>query len=306
LQQTELAFIFPAFTTEHPFTLFPGDRGLSDHFGILLQQAIRHANLPVSKDFHLSGDAIIKEELSSQVITYIYSCTLSDYFHQKGAEPAYSAGYSMGLYAALYHSRAIAFTGGIDVILSAYHEIRRVTGEFAYGMVSVIGLEENDIASLIRSKNLSLEITNRNNPVAFIVTGKLEEVAEFTRLAKEEGAIHLHIMNVSVPYHSRELKKVENPFRDFVNSLKIGKPEIPVISLIDQVALDSKDKIREELVRNLYIHLDWRKTQEYLEKSGVSVFVEMGPDNNLVKNARFIKGNFRFLTASEYFLSFQK
>ncbi len=300
------AYIFPAFTTEHPFDQFHGHKGLKDHFHKMLDQGNRHIQELSSQGIRHLPDLMLKDELASQVMTYIFSCTLSDLFRKSGVKPSYSAGYSMGLYAALYHAGSISYTTGLEIVLSAYEEISKITGDTPYGMASVIGLEEQDITALIRKKNLSLEITNRNNPVAYLVSGLFSELKAFILLAREEGALHFHIMNVSVPYHSRVLRKIENSFRDFVNSLDIRKPEVRIISLIDQTIIRDESLIREELVRNIYTHLDWYTTQEHLEKNGVTTFVEAGPGNSLKKNSRFISEETTFLTAIEYLSSLTK
>ncbi|HTX88285.1 MAG TPA: acyltransferase domain-containing protein [Bacteroidales bacterium] len=279
---------------------FPDRDGFLEHFRILLDQASSHTGYEVLHAVTPPGVISTQDELTSQLLTYVYSSALSDYFRESGRSSGMLAGYSMGIYAAGYYAGSLAFTDGLDVILEAFRLIRDVTRDNRYGMASVIGLGEKDVVTLAGSIPGNLEITNRNNPVAFVVSGEREYVTEFTRLALEEGALHVRLMHSSFPYHSRVLQPTRAPFTKFVEALPVREPHAGILSLIDQTLINSAAALKKELVRNLFMPLDWHKTQLALMGYGIRIFVEMGPEHHLVKNSRFIPGDFRFLSAPGY------
>jgi [acyl-carrier-protein] S-malonyltransferase len=143
-----------------------------------------------------------------------------------------------------------------------------------------------------------LEITNQNSPHAFVVSGIAVDVRKLTDLATEEGALHARLLGVSVPYHAPFLEHAAFGFADSVAGISIKAPSTPIVSLINSAVLSDADSLRTELCANLYHPLNWYQTMRFLLDAGISGFVECGPSRGLVRNSKFIAGNFRFFSLS--------
>jgi [acyl-carrier-protein] S-malonyltransferase len=302
LQYKELAFIFPAFITESSGDIFIENEKLQERLGRYLEDPALPDLFPGIPGFSFRGSLLPAGEPDKQAVTFLYSCAVADHFRNAGLSPEYSAGYSMGLYSALCHAGVIGLAEGLALIRKAWEEIRNALPDTDSGMVSVVGLGKGDLELLVEKTGGRMEITNRNNPVAFIVSGSRETLAGFSEAAKQEGALHVRDMNVSFPYHSSLLRPAETPFREFVDDMTFREPAVKIVSCIDQSILDSEEKIRKELVRNLFSHLDWYRTQQFLLGSGILLFLETGAGNYLARNAKFIDGNYRFLSSYEFML----
>jgi [acyl-carrier-protein] S-malonyltransferase len=298
-QQNKSAFIFPAFINEYPDNPFDGFLELQDHFQLLLKESSFLVD-PGLAEFDFISNNFLSDELRTQYLTYIFSCAVADIFNKQRVLSTYFAGYSVGIYAALVQANALTFADGLVLITQAFKTIKNLVRGRRFGMCSIIGLNRDDIKGLISSHFLQVEITNQNSEFAFVLSGLHEDVQKLLETAVEEGALHTHLLNVSLPYHSSFLKETRHPFGDFAGKVSFTNPQTKIISLIDQHILKDITDIKEELVKNLYTPLNWYKTQSELLRSGVNLFVECGMGKNLVKNSKFIEGDYKFYSACDY------
>jgi len=288
-------FIFPAFADDHSGHRGRELPGLYEQLNLYLNTASKFID-PALGGFDFHQNNFLGDELKNQYISCIYSCASSQILRQMRLSPVYSAGYSMGIYAALFDSNAITLETALEFIRIAYHSLRGTISGTRYGMGTIIGLNREDIEQISRKSNLQVEIANQNASYSFVISGVQQDVSALLSLAKEEGALHTRNIPVSVPYHSNKLKPGAIAFADRTSHLTISLPTNPIVSLIDQKELSTPDDLRQELFRNLFHPLNWLKTTEWFIRQGIQEFIECGPSGDLAKNARFIEGDYRFLT----------
>ena len=202
----KVAFIFPAFVSEYIGTEVQILDELSNRFRENLKKASVTSGVDF-ESFHLEDSAFTKDELRVQIISYIFSCSLSDELIERGIKPDILAGYSMGLYAALYTGGVIHFEEGIHLIIQAYNISKSVVGDIDSGMGSIIGLTEEEINEIIDKHQLEAEIANTNSVHSHLVTGRMEAINSLLELARNTGALHVSLLNVKTPYHSSLLKE---------------------------------------------------------------------------------------------------
>lgn len=290
------AFIFPPFANDYPDDPFGSLKGFDAIFSRFLDQAAIIAD-PELRHFNIRSRNFLDDELRTQYIAYIQGCALSDFFSRKNLVPAYSAGYSMGIYTALFQAGAISFEEGMDLIRFAFEEIKKSIGHLAFTMGSVIGLDREDLLRMIHQSDMQTEITIQNSTCSFILSGYQSDIRRILDDAKTEGALSARELQVTVPYHSRFLMEAAMNFEKKVMKMDFRRADIPIISLIDQGTLREEYSMKEEVVRNLFLPLNWNKTQAYLQQVGINTFVECGPNKALVKNSKFVPGDALFLPA---------
>jgi len=309
LQEKKIAFIFPAFVSDYREDPTEGLPGFSDYLHSFLQKASQ-AEDPRLIRFHYINHNFLDQELMTQYISYILNCALSEYFHHRKIIPQYCAGYSMGIYSALYHAGSISFEEGLVMIREAYRAIEKITKGNQYGMGIVIGLGRGDLEEMIRKNFTSVEITNQNSIYSFVISGNYTEIAGLLEMVRNEGALHTRELKVTVPYHSSYIAEAAADFGKAISGIPIRMPSAypwdlqsptssGIISLITQEILDTPGALRKEVTQNIHTPLNWFKTQLRLQELGVTVFLECGPDSGLIKNARFIEGKFEFLSPAQ-------
>ncbi len=289
LSDLRLSFIFPAFSSDYENHPGSGIGAFDTLFGELLLRASETADGRLAS-FRFRDNNFLNDELLTQYVTFLYSCTLSALIRKAGRKPVVTAGYSMGIYSALYDAGSISFETGLRMIGAAYESITKHMTTHNYAMGALIGLNREDISGIIREHDLHAEITNQNAAHAFVVTGSRDSVTRLLELAMEEGALHSRDLGVTVPYHSEYLRKASEIFSTFVDTLEVGSPTLPVLSLVDHSLLTTPEQVRREVVRNLYRPLNWAVAMKSLLGLGITGFVECGPATGLSRNARFVEG----------------
>ena len=286
------AFIFPAFITD--FTQKELDylkRNEVDfkHYIKIASEAIG-VEIPV-----FSYDAAIyrSDELLSQIIAYLFSCAFFDTINKKSLKANYVAGYSMGIYATLYAAGVIDVKDGIKIIYKAYTLVSNLSCTGSYGMGAIIGLNKADIEKIITENHFEAEIINVNNEHSMVVAGIKKDIVQLLEQARQEGALSVSELTVNTPYHSKFLKQFAEPFIQFLDSLLLKKPVIPILSTYNQRTITEVEDVKRELVYNLTEKINWYDTVQSLLKLGVNTFYECGAGKDLSKIFRFIEGNYQ-------------
>jgi [acyl-carrier-protein] S-malonyltransferase len=287
------ALIFPAFASDyedHPGSHLPG---FDEVFQSFLREA-SHEFDPRLADFDFTANPLLSDELLTQYVTYLYSCAASRSLRGLGLAPSRVAGYSMGIYAALYDSGAVSLQGGLILIREAWKAVSVITAAGHYGMATIIGLSEEDILKIAATAGSQSSISNRNSGHAFVVSGPAAEIRHMLDLATEEGALHARALGTAIPFHAPLLKEAASRFADAIPSVAIADPLTPVVSLVDNRVLANAADIRDEVYRNIFTPLNWHATLLFLLENGVDLLVECGPSRGLVRNSKFIPGKFTF------------
>lgn len=293
MSENLLAFIFPAFASDYSDHTGQGLPGFEDQFVTFLKRASTAVD-PELAGFSFHGTTFLEHELRTQYLSYLYSCAAAKTLRLSGYRPDFIAGYSMGIYAALFDAGSLSFEAGLELIRIAYESLSSAIAGRRSGMGALIGLDRNDLEKLIAEAKLQVEITNQNAEFSFVVSGEHSDLETLLDLAITEGALNTRNLNVSIPYHSQLLESAANEFERQITKIPIHTPETVLVSTIDQALLTTRESIRFELSRNLYCPLNWFKTMQFMLDFNVSRFIECGPSKGPVKNSRFIKGEFNF------------
>lgn len=291
-------FIFPAFVSDYKGDETKVLHQFSDDFGRLLIIAGDHTGAPLTS-FDIKTNNFSDDQLKSQWMSYVFGCAVGDMLKKNRIMPDYLSGYSMGIYSALYCSESVTFTTGIDLITKAYSVIQETVKNMNTGMGSVVGLDKNDILSLIAGYP-GVTIANTNSEYSFLLSGIRDEISGVLVKARLEGALHVSLMNVSFPYHSPLLNEASVKFRSFIEREVLVKDAIfNIVSGLDQGIFTARNQIIDELAANLNQQIDWMKTMEKMIGLNVACFVECGAGTSLHKTGKFITGDFRIYTLGE-------
>ena len=245
----ETSIIFPAFVNEYTGSEGKAISAFENSFISRLSGASDILGVDL-RGFDFIENNFLDNEIKSQYISYIYSCSVADILKRENIRPLSVSGYSMGIYAALYYCGSIGFREGLMMVKSAWEVISAVTATGKYGMGMIIGLEESDILTIMYPSD-NVEICNQNNRHTFIISGSSDAVESVLISAKTEGALRANIIPVTKPYHSQILKNTGPEFTKVISSYSIGPPVYRYISSIDQRVKETAEEIRNEVIKNM-------------------------------------------------------
>jgi malonyl CoA-acyl carrier protein transacylase len=280
--------LFPAFASE-----YSGNEGIvisqsENRFRSLLKIASDELETDLNR-FDFEKNNFLDDELKSQFLSYIYSCSVAEILRDNKVIPSFVSGYSMGIYAALYYCKAISFTDGLRLIKYAWDTISGHTKDGKYGMGMIIGLNQTDIEGLLKN-NKDIEICNQNNQHTFIISGLSQEIESVLELARNEGALKANLLPVSKPYHTHLLEKTSPKFSVLTNAVSFQSSEYKYVSTMDQNIVTSAEGLRNEVIENLWCRMNWLETMNKLVAMGTTIFFECGAGDSLSRNNRFVPG----------------
>ncbi len=298
MNKIKTAHLFPVFVSEYIGNEKKIISEYSNDFDSLLTSASKIVDCDLS-DFNIQTNNFLSDELKSQYIAYIFSCAVSNILKQKNIVPDYVAGYSMGLYGALYHCRSISFDDGLKLIQNAYNIISNSINNEKFGMGIVAGLEYQDIDKIICQNSIDVEIVNTNSSNSYVISGIYSEIDKILFLAKQEGAIHTRLLPVSIPYHSKFLCDAAKKFNNYLKKVHIKPSLYALVSSIDQRIIKTKEDVEKELVRNINSKIYWLNTMLKMINLDVKVFIECGAGKGLYKIGKFIPGDFKIYSINK-------
>ena len=233
----------------------------------------------------------------NQYFTYAYCGGLAGVLERAGLRPAFTAGYSFGIYAALHAAGAVTFTDGLRMARKAYELMSEASRGREAGMAVVIGLGGEDLASLIEKLGLeTASIVNSNNELCKVLSGKRKDLEVLLAEAARQGALSGQLLEVGIPYHHPALLRgVSASFMDFLATVEWKRPVCAVVSSIDQEFLTEPGELIEFASANLSTPISWQKVVEALAGAGVARIVECGPGISLTQNGRFITGGLKYV-----------
>jgi acyl transferase domain-containing protein len=96
-------------------------------------------------------------------------------------------------------------------------------------------------------------------------------------LLQEQGVRKTVKLAVSVPSHTPLMREAANRLAETMAGLQWTLPALPVVQNVDARAHDDLDGIRDALVRQLYLPVQWTGCVQALAARGVTRIAECGP-----------------------------
>jgi [acyl-carrier-protein] S-malonyltransferase len=200
------------------------------------------------------------------------------------------AGHSMGEYSALVASGALDYTDGIKLVRARGDAMKRAGVERPGAMAAILGVDDTKIQEICETVG-GVQVANYNAPGQIVISGEKEAIERAVEGAKKAGAKRAIVLAVSIAAHSELMRSAIEDFRAAVMLTPLHAPRIPVVSNVSARPLDNVEAIREELLLQLTHPVQWVKSIEWMESSGVTEFIELGAKDVLAGlNKRITRG----------------
>jgi [acyl-carrier-protein] S-malonyltransferase len=212
-----------------------------------------------------------------------------------GAEPALVAGHSLGEYTALVASGALAFRDAVPLVRFRAQAMQTAVPVGVGGMAAILGLEDDTVrtvcADAARESAGIVEAVNFNAPAQVVIAGHKAAVEKACELAKAKGAKRALPLPVSAPFHSSLLQPASDRLREYLASVEIKVPHIPLVNNVDVAVVSEPAAIKDALVRQAAGAVRWVECVQSMAQSGVTHVIECGPGKVLAGLTKRIDGN---------------
>ncbi|MBY6069268.1 acyltransferase domain-containing protein [Leisingera aquaemixtae] len=248
------------------------DRGL-EHLQKSLDYDIRAIWLP-EEGGDDAANAKLQQPSVQLPLIMIVEYALAQLWISWGVKPAALVGHSMGENTAACLAGVISFEDCIDLVLLRGRLFDTVP---AGGMLS-IALPLAEVEAIIGE---DLDIASVNAPALTAVSGPQEALDRLSAVLAAREVEHQRIQ-IDIAAHSRMLDGILQKYGDFIRSLKLSAPKLPVISNRTGTALTAEQATDAEYwvgqLRNTVRFADCIGT---LAKTPDRVFLEVGPGKAL-------------------------
>jgi [acyl-carrier-protein] S-malonyltransferase len=196
-----------------------------------------------------------------------------------GGQGLLFAGHSLGEYAALVASGALAFADALPLVRFRAQAMQDAVPAGVGAMAAVMGLDEAGIAEACReaAQGQVVEPVNFNAPGQIVIAGHREAVERAIAIAKTKGAKRGLLLPVSAPFHSQLLKPAAERLGAYLAKVPVGTTAVPVLHNVDVRRASSADAIRAALAAQAASPVRWIETVQAFAAQGITHIVECGP-----------------------------
>jgi [acyl-carrier-protein] S-malonyltransferase len=199
--------------------------------------------------------------------------------NEKGLQPAFVAGHSLGEYSAHVAAGTISFAEAVCTVRNRGKYMQEAVPGGIGAMAAVLGMDLDALTAVCRevAQGEVCELANINSPDQIVISGNAAAVERAVKLAEERGAKRAKLLPVSAPFHCSLMKPARDRLAVDLNALSFSSPGVPVVCNVDAALLGNGDRSRDALVRQVTGSVKWDQSMRLLIAQGVQTFVEVGP-----------------------------
>ncbi len=188
---------------------------------------------------------------------------------------SYVAGLSLGEYSALVAAGAIALEEAVYLVRKRGEFMEEEALKSPGKMASVLGLDLAIIKNICRETKA--EIANINCPGQIVISGGVKEIEEAAKLAEEQGAKRVILLEVSGAFHSSFMQGAALKLAGELEKIKINTPQIPLVSNVTAKPVTKPEEIRANLIKQITASVLWEGSMKFILSKNVVTFFEFGP-----------------------------
>jgi len=199
--------------------------------------------------------------------------------NENGLKCSFVAGHSLGEYSAHVAAGTMQFADAVRTVRNRGKYMQEAVSVGVGAMAAVLGMNFDAVNAVCRdaAQGQICEPANVNSPEQIVISGHASAVERAAKLAGERGAKRAIMLPVSAPFHCALMQPAQDRLAADLSSATIVHPEIPVACNVDAALVDSAERSRDALIRQVTGSVRWEQCMRLLIAKGVQTFVEVGP-----------------------------
>ena len=209
---------------------------------------------------------------------------------QGGTKPSVLAGHSLGEYTALVAAGALSLKDGAHLVRIRGQLMQDAAPAGVGAMAAVLGAEDALVLEVCEAVSGAEVVVpaNFNSPGQIVIGGHAAAVDAALAMLAGKGVRKAVKLAVSVPSHTPLMREAANRLAETMAGLHWNLPALPVEQNVDAETHGSVEAIRDALVRQLYLPVQWTGCVQALAARGVNRIGECGPGKVLAGLAKRI------------------
>ena len=207
------------------------------------------------------------------------SVAASRVLQEKGVNPGFVAGHSLGEYSANVAAGTMSFPDAVRTVRKRGKYMQEAVPVGVGAMAAILGMDLERVTAVCAeaAQGEVCEPANINSAEQIVISGHAPAVERATRLASERGAKRAIMLPVSAPFHCSLMKPAQDRLAADLQSLPFKQPAVPIVGNVDAALIEDGDRARDALIRQVTGAVKWEQSVRLLIASGIQTFVEVGP-----------------------------
>ena len=205
------------------------------------------------------------------------SLVLTELLKEKGIEPDYVAGHSVGEFAAFGGANYLSIEDAVKLVAARGRIMREVAEKVNGSMAAVLGMDAEKIKEVLKSVDGVVEAVNFNEPNQTVIAGEKEAVEKACVDLKEAGVKRALPLAVSGPFHSSLMKEAGEQLKEEAKKYTFNVGKIKIIANTTAEPLETDSEVKDEIYRQSFGPVKWVDTINKLKSLGVTKIYEIGP-----------------------------
>ena len=193
--------------------------------------------------------------------------------------PYLMAGHSLGEYTALAAAGVLSVMDTAKLVQERSELMQHACDSNPGTMAAILGLDEMVLQEVARESGVF--ISNINTQDQIVISGEKMSVARAMDMSDARGAKKVIPLKVGGAFHSGLMEPAKAGLVDFIDGLKFNDPEVPIIANCTGTPLHTGEEIKGELISQISGCVQWKKSVDFMIKSGIDNFLEIGPGRAL-------------------------
>jgi [acyl-carrier-protein] S-malonyltransferase len=224
------------------------------------------------------------------------SLAINAALRERGIQPQFVVGHSVGEVAALAAAEAIPNDAAIRLVRERGLAMAATARERPGSMAAILGLKDDVVEALCR-KIAGVWPANYNCPGQIVVSGEDAAVDECCEEAEREGAKRAIRLRVSGAFHSPLVARAADRLRPALDRVDFKVPTTAFMSTVT-ARIEDAHRYRSLLLEQLTAPVKFTQAARALVGQGVTMFVEVGPGNVLSGLLKRIDRNVRTISVN--------
>jgi [acyl-carrier-protein] S-malonyltransferase len=196
-----------------------------------------------------------------------------------GAQPVVLAGHSLGEYSALVAAGNLSLHDAARLVRIRGQLMQEAAPAGVGAMAAVLGADDAlvlDVCNEVSGAEIVVP-ANYNSPGQIVIGGHAAAVDRALALLAERGVRKAVKLTVSVPSHTPLMREAANRLSESMADMHWHDPKLPVVQNVDAEVHEGPQAIRDALVRQLYLPVQWTGCVQALAARGITRIAECGP-----------------------------
>ena len=242
----------------------------------LFDKIFNSLDIDLKKVMFEGPEDLLKRTDYTQPAIVSLSLVLTELLKEKGIEPDYVAGHSVGEFAAFGGANYLSIEDAVKLVAARGRIMREVAEKVNGSMAAVLGMNAEKIKEVLKSVDGVVEAVNFNEPNQTVIAGSKEAVERACVVLKEAGAKRAIPLAVSGPFHSSLMKEAGEKLKEEAQKYTFNIGKVKIVANTTAELLESDSEVKDEIYRQSFGPVKWVDTINKLKSLGVTKIYEIG------------------------------